>query len=332
MANQAGFSDEAFIESFLVALLASESDHNVFSCKMRELSLSRLETYLLAGIVYFHQIRYVTYIPLSIGINTYPTSSELLLRTLLPNTLHSSALLCFLPSLLPSTIQSPVSSLQSPASSLQPPASSIPISKNPNPPGINTIMSFTFANYHNPAPAELPTDFTISAKAKTDLWDKPPSTHSFDCPILYRTIKMSSFKRARVAVSAEWKDLYDQGGLCLIVRQPGDGTSKWVKTGIELFDGAPHLSTVATDPWSDWSLRPMPSSGGTGATVEMSREKDGSLWIYLLEGVRRSPMREITSFFHGDGQEECWVGVYTAKPSGTGDLEVSFSHLVIETD
>lgn len=191
-------------------------------------------------------------------------------------------------------------------------------------------MSFKFANYSNEAPSELPTDFTVRAKAQTDLWEKPPSTHSFNCPILYQTLKLSSFKKARVVVSAEWKDLYDQGGLCIIINE-ADGPRKWVKTGIEFVENAPHISTVATFKWSDWSLRPMPSKGGVGATIEMSKEKDGSLWVHLLEGVKRSPLREVTWFFDGDGEAECWIGVYVAKPGDTGDLEVAFSHLVIET-
>ena len=192
-------------------------------------------------------------------------------------------------------------------------------------------MSFQFANYSNAAPSELPTDFTISAKAETDLWEKPPSTHSFNCPILYQSIQLSSFKKARVAVSADWKEQYDQGGLCVIINKK-DGSRKWVKTGIEYVEDAPHVSAVATDRWSDWSLRPMPSLGGVGATIEMSKEKDGSLWVYLLEGVKRCPLREVTWFFDGDDTEDCWVGVYAAKPSGSGDLEVAFSHLVIETN
>lgn len=76
----------------------------------------------------------------------------------------------------------------------------------------------------------------------------------------------------------------------------------------------------------------MLSEGGVGATLELSREEDGSLWVYQLEGVKRLPMREVTWFFEGDGNEECWVGVYAAKPTGNGALEVTFSHLMIETD
>ena len=192
-------------------------------------------------------------------------------------------------------------------------------------------MSFKFANYANPAPTKLATNFTITAEAITDLWEKPPSTHSFSSPILYREMKLSSFKKARVAVTAEWKELYDQGGLCIVINKV-NGSRKWVKAGIEFVEKAPHISTVATDRWSDWSLRPMPSEGSLSATIEMARGKDESLWIYLSEGMQRSPIREITWVFEDDDQDECWVGVYAAKPTGSGDLEVSFSHLVIETD
>jgi uncharacterized protein len=194
-------------------------------------------------------------------------------------------------------------------------------------------MSFRFANYPNGnIPPELPNDFTITVGPNTDLWEKPPSTHSFSCPILYREIKLAAFQKARVAVTAQWKDLYDQGGLCIIIHK-ADGSRQWVKTGVEFVDHAPHVSTVATDRWSDWSLRPMPSMGSSGAIIEMAREKDGSLWVYLLEGVKRSPLREVTWFFEGEGEGEdnCWVGVYGAKPSETGDIEVSFSNLVIES-
>lgn len=76
----------------------------------------------------------------------------------------------------------------------------------------------------------------------------------------------------------------------------------------------------------------MPSARGVAATIEMAREKDGSLWVYLIEGVKRSALREITWFADGDAGEECWVGVYVAKPGGEGELDVTFSHLVVEVD
>lgn len=192
-------------------------------------------------------------------------------------------------------------------------------------------------NYSKPLPETFDTGFTIECPPNTDVWEKPPSVHSFNAPILYRISSVSSFKSARVAVSADWKHKYDQGGLCFVIN-PNSDHKQWVKTGIEYLNGQPRLSTVATDRWSDWSLQSIPenteSSEGAktspGATIEMVIE-DGSLWVYLIEGVKRSPMREVTWMADVDKESECWVGVYAAKPAKENEnLEVNFTSLKIE--
>lgn len=199
------------------------------------------------------------------------------------------------------------------------------------------MSGFTFTNTDREAPSTLPTEFTITAPPSTDIWRKPPSTHSFTAPILHRIIPLSTFSKARVAVSAKWGTRYDQGGLVLVLPQP-DGTKKWIKTGIEFVNGRAHVSTVAADRWADWSLLPLANDEGSSATVEMAKEEDGSLWIYVIEGVERRPIREVTWVFEdaghkGDVERECWIGAYAAQPSAEGKgLEVSFGHLVIETE
>lgn len=194
------------------------------------------------------------------------------------------------------------------------------------------MSGFTFANTIEKVPRDenIPHEFSIKAPPSTDIWAKPPSTFRFNAPILYKTIPLASFKRARVAVTADWKSTYDQGGLILVINGP-DGSQKWIKTGIEFTHGKPHVSTVAKDVWADWSLFPVPS-GGPAATVEMVREQSNTLWIYLVEGVQRNPIREVTWAFEEENQE-CWIGTYAAKPSKEGDdLVVEFRHLVVEVD
>jgi len=80
-------------------------------------------------------------------------------------------------------------------------------------------------------------------------------------------------------------------------------------------------------------------------TVEMERHMDdgkatSSLWVYAVGESTRTPMREITWVFEGsddDADDECWIGVYAAKPNKDDDddgdraLRVSFSNLLIET-
>lgn len=189
---------------------------------------------------------------------------------------------------------------------------------------------FIFVNSKEDVPGDgtLPAEFSINANPSTDIWSKPPDTQSFTAPILYQPVPLQSFKRARVAFNAQWKHKYDQGGLVIVLHNK-DGSHKWVKAGIELTHGKPHLSAVAKDNWADWSLLSVPSGGGA-ATLEMVREADDSLWIYLVEGVQKSPIREVTWIFQ-ENVQECWVGVYAARP-GTegGELKVNFGHLVID--
>lgn len=190
-------------------------------------------------------------------------------------------------------------------------------------------LTFTNSTQAIPRDADLPAEFNITAKSSTDIWSKPPSTERFNAPILHKTAPLSTFKKARVAVSAHWSKLYDQGGLLFVVNNP-DGSRKWVKTGIEFVDDKANVSTVAKDRWADWSLLPIIPTGGHAATIEMVRE-DGSLWIYLNEGLKRTPIREVTWAFEDEGEKECWIGSYAAKPSADGpDLVVSFRHLVID--
>ena len=60
--------------------------------------------------------------------------------------------------------------------------------------------------------------------------------------------------------------LYDQAGLFLHL----DGEN-WVKAGIEMSDGVPHLGAVVTNRISDWSLAPVPDWAGQVLTIRASR-------------------------------------------------------------
>ena len=181
---------------------------------------------------------------------------------------------------------------------------------------------------------DLSGTFEITVSPRTDVWDKPPSTHSFNAPIIYRTSTVGSFKSAKVTVTGPWKDKYDQGGLYLGI-QTAD-TPRWVKTGIEFLDGVPLIGTVAKDRWSDWSLRPLLAetlSDGL-ATVEMENASDGSLWVWLVsEGGQKLPLREVTWWGDLKKSTEVWIGVYAAKPAPhgeKGDLTVKFQGLNIQ--
>ena len=205
------------------------------------------------------------------------------------------------------------------------------------------MAEYILINSSRTAPATpLPLNLTLSARPHTDIWRKPPSTNVFNAPILYRQIPLSSFRRARVAIHADWKTLYDQGGIILVAPQP-DGSEKWVKTGIEFYGNRANVSTVAADRWADWSLLPLSHSGsGNMVTIEIAREEKGdtlgpALWIYVIEGVERRPIREVSWFFEdADGGPEAWIGLYAAKPNPDtipghekDELDVMFTHFVV---
>lgn len=136
--------------------------------------------------------------------------------------------------------------------------------------------------------------------------------------------------------------------MCLVLPQIQDSASetiarerKWIKTGIEVYNGTPHVSTVACDRWADWSLWPLEN---VKVTVEMEREVvagklTSTLWVYVVDGERRRPVREVTWVFDevDDGKGgDCSVGVYAAKPTkddddGERELKVVFNGVTIET-
>ncbi|KAL6253391.1 hypothetical protein RBB50_001115 [Rhinocladiella similis] len=194
-------------------------------------------------------------------------------------------------------------------------------------------MASEFSATHlKQAVPDLTKAFDITCPPGTDLWDKPPATHSNNAPMIYKTTTKGALQSAKVTVSAEWKDKYDQGGLCVIIRSGGN--TRWVKAGVEFVHEKPHVSVVAKDRWSDWSLRPLASASSSSATIELENASDGSLWVWLLADGQRLPLREVTWWGELDGKTECWVGPFAAKPAPHGekdDLIVHFEDLAIKT-
>lgn len=185
-----------------------------------------------------------------------------------------------------------------------------------------------------------PDSFTITTPPATDLWrpDPKPASDNFTAPFVYRSIKASEFNSISVTVRADWATRYDQGGIAIIF--PERKPLKWVKTGIEVENGAPQFGTVGTYAFSDWSLSPVTPQNAT--TARFLVERDGSeIWVYALDldnpSAEKYPLREVTWAFLEDravDDLELWVGVYAAKPTysqanQTQNLEVLFKDLVI---
>ena len=118
-----------------------------------------------------------------------------------------------------------------------------------------------------------------------------------------------------VSFRVAFDTLYDQAGVMVRV-DPGT----WIKAGIEMTDGVPHLGAVVTHGRSDWSLAPVPDWDGHVVTVRASREgdavtirarRDGDPWRL----VRLAPL---------DPEAPATAGPFCCSPQRDG-LQVRFT-------
>lgn len=189
--------------------------------------------------------------------------------------------------------------------------------------------------------------FSLSSTAGTDIWRKPPSHNAFNAstfPAVLPLYKLNSFQRARITFAlppGNQLRQYDQAGLLLHLTKPGvpENKTKWLKTGIEWYNGKPYISTVSCDAWSDWSIVPIPeyTSAETRprATIEVERlaKDQNTVWVYWIirdaEGkeTERRPLRELAWMFADVEGWSIGIGGYTCRPTtegGEGLLEAQF--------
>jgi len=206
-------------------------------------------------------------------------------------------------------------------------------------------MEFTSSDHNDPLPeplksagSDISQPFTITVKPVCDIWRKPPSLDVFNAPVIYTSMPSSSFTSMSVDISAEWKTLYDQGGLVLHI----PSHKRWVKAGVEFENGKPWISVVVADKWADWSLMPLSpdAKGYLHLKFERVVEEDTSSMLKISvkgEDGEMRPAREVTGFFEGvKAEEECHAGVFAAKPikdegNEDGALVVHFKGLTVDT-
>jgi hypothetical protein len=100
---------------------------------------------------------------------------------------------------------------------------------------------------------------------------------------------------------------------------------RWVKAGVEFYEGKLNISIVAADLWADWNLLPLSETAikQNEVSIEFEREQkeDGSYGMVLkayvnrYNGGEKTMIREVTWVFHEqDEEDEMWIGVYAARP------------------
>jgi regulation of enolase protein 1 (concanavalin A-like superfamily) len=158
--------------------------------------------------------------------------------------------------------------------------------------------------------------FSVQAAAGSDFWQEThyglsrDSGHALLVPI-------APTGSIEVTFKVTFEHLYDQAGLMIRNDQ-----TNWIKAGVEISDGVPHIGAVVTHGQSDWSLNPVPEWAGTEVSIRASWS-DGATTIRAKSGdepwrtLRLAPLTFASSSH---------AGLYLCAPDRDG-LEVSFSRI-----
>ncbi|MER5475970.1 DUF1349 domain-containing protein [Streptomyces sp. NPDC002734] len=142
------------------------------------------------------------------------------------------------------------------------------------------------ATWLNPplATAVEGTDLLVTARERSDFWRT--TSYGFvrdDGHALLTAFPGGS--AVEVTFLARFDALYDQAGLMIRV-----DASTWIKAGVEMNDGVPHLGAVVTHGRSDWSLAPVPDWHDRPVTVRASRAGDA---VTIRARVAEEPWRMV---------------------------------------
>jgi regulation of enolase protein 1 (concanavalin A-like superfamily) len=180
----------------------------------------------------------------------------------------------------------------------------------------STTIPWSAGKWHTPPKAarEVGKQLIVEAEEGSDYWEKTlygfqhGSGHALLAPWAEGDAIEVSFNLR------SFSELYDQAGLML-----WHGPHHWIKAGVELNDGVPHLGAVVTNEFSDWSCAPVPEWTDATITIRASRSRDA---VMLRACANGGPWRmvRVARFDYADAQ----AGPYLCAPK-RGGFEVSFT-------
>ena len=176
------------------------------------------------------------------------------------------------------------------------------------------IVGFTGMTWLNEPLSATQSDsaLTVRTRHATDFWQETFYGFKRHSGHFMRRQITGEFT-AEVVVTGKFEQLYDQAGLMLRIDE-----AHWVKTGIELTDGAMHFSVVVTDGLSDWSLFEWPQDQAH-ARIRLTRHRDG-IRVHYLDGRQKwRPVR----LGHLVWSETAEIGVMCCSPEREG-FEATF--------
>ncbi len=189
--------------------------------------------------------------------------------------------------------------------------------------------------------------FTLQTPPKTDIFASPTTGYHFSSPIVFVTLPIRDFYSAAASISIPYTLSlpstvevsnptlqFDQGGLVLALLEkdsplptkeaPGDKDNhpRWIKAGVEVWEGKAWGGVVVREKWSDWSLFDVERNaiiGGYELRLQMEKLGD-ALMIFMLGGDEnqgKTLVRKVPWVFLEEEIEDVdrvLVGVYGARP------------------
>ncbi|MGL5149837.1 MAG: DUF1349 domain-containing protein [Clostridium sp.] len=158
---------------------------------------------------------------------------------------------------------------------------------------------------------------TVETDKDTDFWMETFYGFKRDNGHFYYKEVAGDFV-AETTFSGDYKSLYDQGGLMIMV-----DNKSWIKAGIEFTDDEIHLSTVVTRNFSDWSMLTM-TNFKNPLRLRIAKNGDALRVQYMNEKGKW----ELIRLCYLNMAEGCKVGVYTCSPQ-RGGFKISFENFSI---
>jgi regulation of enolase protein 1 (concanavalin A-like superfamily) len=157
----------------------------------------------------------------------------------------------------------------------------------------------------------------IRADAHTDFWRITDYGYVRDNAHIYGESVSSDFD-FEVRVEADYADQYDQAGVAIRVDE-----SRWIKSGVEMYEGRLRFSTVITVDHSNWVIADLPKAFRT-LNLQLTRRKDVVQIGYSVD----DRALEMASVVYLEPGVAAFVGVMCAAPEGDG-FSARFSDLTL---
>lgn len=163
-------------------------------------------------------------------------------------------------------------------------------------------------------------DLVVTTGRNTDFWHRTAYGFIHDDGHLLAA-PMSGDAALEVTFRGGFEAQFDQAGLMLRA-----GPDTWLKTGVELSDGALYASVVVTTGMSDWSVSPLPEhAAGHALTFRASRKGDAVTVRYRIAEEPRWHLLRVAWF---PPESEVVAGPMACSPTREG-LSVRFAPVLV---